>query len=317
MRRYPIHDDFKRYARLVPPITRQTLPLLRAAQRLLPLPSPKKAGVILHRVMIRQGVHSIEAQLIEPMKKNDPLPALVYFHGGGFVLEAAPYHYALAMTYAAHTPCKVLFVRYHLAPQHPFPLPAEECFAAYLWTLRHVKTLGIREGTIAVGGDSAGGNLAAATALMARDRSILPPCAQLLVYPVIDHRMQSASMRRFTDTPMWNSLLSQKMWQFYLPSLPAEHPEYASLLLAPSLHDLPPAYVESAQFDCLHDEGIAYAQALRAAGVAVTLHETKGTMHGYDIVPNSSITQDSIQKRIAFLKEHFAKGRTCASPAVL
>ncbi len=85
-------------------------------------------------------------------------------------------------------------------------------------------------------------------------------------------------MRRFTDTPMWNSLLSRKMWQFYLPSLPAEHPEYASLLLAPSLHDLPPAYVESAQFDCLHDEGIAYAQALRAAGVAVTLHETKGTM---------------------------------------
>lgn len=200
MRRYPIHSDFKRYARLIPPITRQTLPLLRAAQHLLPLPSPKKAGVILHRVMIRQGVHSIEAQLIEPMKKNDPLPALVYFHGGGFVLEAAPYHYALAMTYAAHTPCKVLFVRYHLAPQHPFPLPAEECFAAYLWTLRHVKTLGIREGTIAVGGDSAGGNLAAATALMARDRSILPPCAQLLVYPVIDHRMQSASMRRFTDT---------------------------------------------------------------------------------------------------------------------
>lgn len=179
MRRYPIHDDFKRYARLVPPITRQTLPLLRAAQRLLPLPSPKKAGVSLRRVMIRQGVHSIEAQLIEPMKKNDPLPALVYFHGGGFVLEAAPYHYALAMTYAAHTPCKVLFVRYHLAPQHPFPLPAEECFAAYLWTLRHVKTLGIREGT---------------TAPMARDRSILPPCAQLLVYPVIDHRMQSASM---------------------------------------------------------------------------------------------------------------------------
>lgn len=89
------------------------------------------------------------------------------------------------------------------------------------------------------------------------------------------------------------------------------------MLLAPSLHDLPPAYVESAQFDCLHDEGIAYAQALRAAGVAVTLHETKGTMHGYDIVPNSSITQDSIQKRIAFLKEHFANGRTCASPAVL
>lgn len=145
MRRYPIHDDFKRYARLVPPITRQTLPLLRAAQRLLPLPSPKKAGVSLHRVMIRQGVYSIEAQLIEPMKHSDPLPALVYFHGGGFVLGAAPYHYALAMTYAAHTPCKVLFVHYHLAPQHPFPLPAEECFAAYLWTLRHVKTLGIRQ----------------------------------------------------------------------------------------------------------------------------------------------------------------------------
>ena len=134
MRRYPIHDDFKRYARLVPPITRQTLPLLRAAQRLLPLPSPKKTGVILHRVMIRQGVYSIEAQLIEPMKHSDPLPALVYFHGGGFVLEAAPYHYALAMTYSAHTPCKVLFVHYHLAPQRPFPLPAEECFAAYLWT---------------------------------------------------------------------------------------------------------------------------------------------------------------------------------------
>lgn len=309
MRRYPIHPDFKRYAQFTPPIHRWTLPFLRTTQALLPKPSPDARGVCRRRVSIAFEGRCIEALLYEPKTCHGSLPALVYYHGGGFVLEAAPYHHALAMQYAREVPCKVLFVRYHLAPQHPFPIPPEECLQAYLWTHRHAKALGIDADNIAVGGDSAGGNLAAAVTLMARDRSYAMPRALLLVYPVIDHRMQSKSMRTFTDTPMWNRALSQTMWQLYLPSLPAQHPEYASLLLAPSLRDLPAAYVESAQFDCLHDEGVAYAKALQEAGVDVILHETKGTMHGYDIVQDSAITKDSIERRIRFLRHWLLRKR--------
>lgn len=230
---------------------------------------------------------------------------LVYLHGGGFFFDAAQYHYSNAMQYCLQTPCKVIFVRYRLTPKHPFPIPAEDCFSAWLWAHENADRLGISKNKIAVGGDSAGGALAASVTLMARDRKAPSPLFQLLVYPVTDRRMQTRSHKDFSDTPMWNSKLNVKMWDGYLPDKTAENIGYASPMEAASFEGLPPAFVETAQFDCLHDEGLAYAAALQNAGVPVITNETKGTMHGYDIVQNAPVTKDSVAKRIQFMKNSF------------
>ncbi len=232
---------------------------------------------------------------------------LVYFHGGGFFFGAAGYHYKNAKQYCLQTPCKVVFVDYRLTPKFPFPTPAEDCFAAWLWTHENADRLAICKNKIAVGGDSAGGALAAAVALMARDRNVPVPLFQLLIYPVTDRRMQTDSQQKFTDTPMWNSKLNVKMWDGYLPDPTVKDLCYASPMEAVCLENLPPAFFETAEFDCLHDEAIAYATALQNAGATVAINETKGTMHGYDIVQKASVTKDAIAKRIQFMKDHFAE----------
>lgn len=234
---------------------------------------------------------------------------LVYLHGGGFFFGAAGYHYKNAKQYALQTPCKVIFVHYRLTPKHPFPFSPEDCFAAWLWTHENADKLGICKNRIAVGGDSAGGALAAAVAQMARDRNVPAPLFQLLIYPATDRRMNYDSHRRFTDTPMWNSKLSVKMWDGYITDPDTANIAYASPMEAASFENLPPAFVETAEFDCLHDEALAYANALKQAGISVQINETKGTMHGFDIVQKSSIVKEAIAKRIQFMKAAFESER--------
>ena len=131
------------------------------------------------------------------------------------------------------------------------------------------------------------------------------PLFQLLIYPVTDRRMQTESCKKFTDTPMWNSKLSEMMWHNYLQEDNPSNIAYASPMEADSFEGLPDAYVETAEFDCLHDEGIAYAEALRKAGAAVEINETKGTMHGFDIVRNAPTTQKAVAKRIEYIRSRF------------
>lgn len=243
--------------------------------------------------------------LFEPYGLEATSPALVYYHGGGFFFEGAGYHYRFAKKYALEAGCRVIFVEYRLAPKHPHPTPAEDCYAALRYTFENAERLRIDKEKIAVGGDSAGGALAAAVCQMARDRETKLPLSQLLVYPVTDCRMDYDSCRNYTDTPMWNARLSVKMWQGYVQDENALDIAYASPMEATSFKNLPAAYVETAEFDCLHDEGIAYARALQAAGVQVTLRETSGTMHGFDIVENAPTTKEAIASRVAFLRECF------------
>ncbi len=311
MQRYPLHPDFRRYARLRFPLNRAVLPVCNAflglAGRLVL--SDGKTKVKRLRIPAEGGgarpAH-IGALLIEPIGLDEPMPCLIYFHGGGFVMKSAPCHVAMAREYAARVPCKALFVDYRLAPKHPFPVPAEDCFAACLWALENAAVLGIDPARTAVGGDSAGGNLAAAVCLMARDRGAPCPRAQMLVYPATDRRMNTPSMAAFYDAPMWNSRLNAKMWRWLLPDPTVENLAYASPMEAASLRGLPPAYVETAQFDCLRDEGNAYALALREAGNAAELWQVKGAMHGYDVAAHSPILRDCVERRVRFLQRHLS-----------
>jgi acetyl esterase/lipase len=230
----------------------------------------------------------------------------VNFHGGGFVFEGSSSHFRLAMTYAKEARCKVAYVRYRLAPAHPFPVPQEDCYAALCWVGAHAGELGIDPMRIGVGGDSAGGTLTAAACLMARDRgAAVQPMLQLLVYPWLDGRNSSESCRRYTDTPTWNSSLSQKVGPLIDPEPDKTPLAYRSPAEAESHRGLPPAYIEVAQFDCLHDDGVLYAQLLRESGIEAELHEAEGAMHGFDTVWHAPTTRAMVQKRAAYLKGRF------------
>lgn len=303
--KYPLDSDLGLAAHIRLWLTRAMLPVVNGVLRLLPKPirSDARCEVTRMRVPAEDG-GSVPAVLFAP-RGLDEAPCLVYCHGGGFVMRAAPHHYALARKYANDVPCKVLFVDYRLAPRHRWPTPEQDAAVAYRWVRRSAAALGVDSARIAVGGDSAGGCLAARVALAARDAGETPPVFQLLVYPVTDRRMTSPSMRAFRDTPMWDARLSAKMWRWYLPKdgVPGGTP--VSPCEAASLEGLPDAYVETCEFDALRDEAAAYAEALGAAGVRVTLRATKGTCHGYDLFRKSGAAQESVRSRCAALREAF------------
>jgi acetyl esterase len=209
-------------------------------------------------------------------------PGYIYFHGGGFVFGNLDTHDAVCRSLAKQSGAVVVSVDYRLAPEHKFPAAVEDCYAAVTWVAANAERLGIDAQRIAIGGDSAGGNLATVVAMRCRDAGGPPLVAQILVYPVTDLSSQDTPSHRECGQAYF--LTSAAMSWFnghYLPSKDlARHPE-ASPLLAPNLADLPPALVITAEFDPLRDEGEAYATRLREAGVPVTVSRYPGMIHGF------------------------------------
>ena len=314
MGKYPISKEFGIYAHFVPPIPGPGIAGWMGSFMKPPRWFWRDREITASRKRIPGcGGDDIAVFLAQP-RDLETDRCLVYFHGGGFFFGAAGHHFRLAKRYALETPCKVVLVDYRRTPKHPYPIPGEDCYAALRWTLENAAELGISPEKIGLGGDSAGGCLCAAVTLMARDRMGFQPCFQLLVYPVTDRRMDSDSYRRFTDTPMWNAPLSRIMFRGYLPRTPAGQLGYASPAEAEDHSRLPDAYVEAAEFDCLHDDALSYAQLLRRAGVPVELYETRGTMHGFDIVPNAPATADAVARRVSFMGRSFGSAERKAHP---
>ena len=306
--KYPINKEFSPYSRMTPPIQNAKMAGWMGSKMKPPrwVQKNRDCEVSIKKENIKSyDGAEISVVVIDPYGLEEVSPCLVYYHGGGFFFEGAGYHYQLAKQYALECECRVIFVQYRLAPKNPHPTPAEECYAALRWTFENAERLKIDQEKIAVGGDSAGGALAAAVCQMARDRGTDMPLFQLLVYPVTDRRMNYDSCRKYTDTPMWNAKLSVKMWQGYVQDENAPDIAYASPMEAQSFEKLPSAYVETAEFDCLYDEGIAYANALLEAGVSVELNETRGTMHGFDIVEKAETTKTAVAERISYMKHQF------------
>ena len=217
---------------------------------------------------------------------NSPLlPVLVYFHGGGWVRGNLDTHDNLCRALAGAGECLVVSVDYRMAPEHTYPAAVDDCYAATMWVAAHAEELGGDADRLAVGGDSAGGNLAAAVTLMARDRS--PGGAkivhQVLIYPVTDYAFDTPSYRDNADGYMLTRADMQWYWQLYLGEgneLRAHEP-YASPLRASDLTGLPPAHVITAEYDPLRDEGDAYARRLREVGVPVKSTCYPGMIHGF------------------------------------
>lgn len=307
--KYRINEEFGIFAHVASPIKNPSVAGFVGSMMKAPrwLFRDKTVSVERKRIVSFDGAEVEVLVLSEMARKDNTLPALVYFHGGGFFFGAAANHYRAAKSYLLGAGVKVVFVQYRLAPRNKFPIPPEDCYAAYLWTLENADKLGIDKERIAVGGDSAGGALAAAVSLMARDRGVKIPYFQLLIYPVTDRSMDTESNRRFTDTPMWNSTLSKSMWRGYAPEVDEASLPYASPREARDFSGLPDAYVELAEFDCLHDEGLIYARSLEAAGIDVVINETKGTMHGFDVVEKAPTSIAAIASRIEYMKSKLSQ----------
>ncbi|MCZ7526726.1 MAG: alpha/beta hydrolase [Acidimicrobiia bacterium] len=207
------------------------------------------------------------------------LPVLVWFHGGGWVLGGLDSHEELLRPLVNATGCVVVSVDYRLAPEHRFPAAVDDAFAAVSWVHDHAEAVGGDPERVAVGGDSAGGNLAAVVSLMARDRGGPPVAFQLLVYPVTDHEFESASMRENRGY----FLEADGMRWFYRHYLGDADPGdwRVSPLRASDLGGLPPALVITAELDPLRDQGEAYGRRLGEAGVAVDVRRYDGMFHGF------------------------------------
>ncbi|MCW2811143.1 MAG: Esterase/lipase, partial [Friedmanniella sp.] len=206
-------------------------------------------------------------------------PVHLFLHGGCFWLGSVDEYDPLCRFYAASTGVTVVSVDYRLAPEHPFPTAPEDAYAALVWVAENAAELGVDAARLSVGGFSVGGNLAAVLTLMARDRGGPPVVFQLLESPVSDLTLSQPSARRLgTGYGLTRAALAEG-YAFYLDRPEQVREPYASPLLAPDLSGLPPAYIRVSEYDPLRDDGVAYAERLRAAGVPVELHEVPGHLH--------------------------------------
>jgi len=253
------------------------------------LPVVTAARMTPYRIPVDGG--EVDMHLHWPLGAEDaaePLPVLVWYHGGGFTIGDLETSDSTAAELANASGCAVANVDYRLAPEHPFPTPLEDCYTALSWIVSEAAAMGFDPARVAVGGDSAGGNLSAALCLLASQRGGPALRFQLLVYPCLDARMSYPSIKENGEGLLLEASTLRWFWDNYIgsadPEDPLLSPVYAS---ADDLAGLPPALVITAEFDPLRDEGEAYAERLRLAGVPVDTSRYEGMVHGF--VPFSQL----------------------------
>lgn len=238
-----------------------------------------------------------------PLEPDERAPALLFFHGGGWVLGDLDSHNEICRALVHRAPCVVASLEYRLSPENQFPAPLEDALAALEWLHDEADSLGIDRRRIAVGGDSAGGNIAASLAIEARNRRGPPVAHQLLIYPITHHECEDASFAEFgadcfltTDTMLW-------FWDQYLPDSALGKDPRASVMLERSLDGLPQTTLLTAECDPLRDQGEAYGRRLAEAGVAVCLRREREMCHGFlsmgREVPHASRVIDWLAAAIA------------------
>lgn len=237
---------------------------------------PEPVGDVMELAISDEG---IPVRVYIP-EREGPYPTLVYYHGGGWVLGDLDTHDATCRALTNEVNCMVVSVDYRLSPEHEFPVPLEDCYTALEWLFDDSVSMQVDTDNVAVGGDSAGGNLAAAVALLARDRGGPSIAHQSLIYPVTDHAFDTTSYEENAEGYLLEKSSMEWFWDHYLrDDIDGQNP-YASPLRAQSLEGLPPATVTTCGFDPLRDEGAAYAERLDEAGVPVNHVNYDDCIHG-------------------------------------
>lgn len=234
----------------------------------------------------RHKVGDFAVEVLRPVGAPGPLPVVLYLHGGGWVLGDAQTHARMMREIVAQSRAAVVFVEYGCAPEFPFPLPLEHCYQALEWVAAKGRQLELKPSRIAVAGDSAGGNLTAALALLAKERNGPAICLQALLYPVTDCDFSTGSYEEFSSGLNLDRETMQWFWDRYVVDEEARKDPLASPLRASrdALQGLPRALVITAECDVLRDEGEAYGRRLAEAGVPVTSVRFGGTLHGFMLI---------------------------------
>ncbi len=273
------------------PATRRTMEEMAAAQL---AKAPPITGLTTADRQVPGPDGEVFVRIYQPTERPDTLPALLWIHGGGYVLGSVERDDLLAAHLAKVAQCVVVSVEYRLAPEHPFPAPVEDCYAALKWLATHTGELGVAPSRIAIGGASAGGGLAAGLALLTRDRAEVELAFQLLIYPMLDDRNVAPASDTRPDTFVWTRENNLMGWRAYLGREPggADVSPYAAAARADDLAGLPPAYIPVGDLDLFLDENIEYARRLLAAGVPTELHVYPGGYHGFNgFDPGAEIAQ--------------------------
>lgn len=264
----------------LPEFKSANLAALREAMAVPPLAGEPEAVERIEELRVPGPAGEIPVRVYWPGGAG-PFPVLVFFHGGGFVFCNVDSHDGVCRSLANGAGCVVVSVDYRLAPEHPYPAAPEDCYAATEWVAAHADELDIDPARMAVGGDSAGGNLAAVVALMARDKGGPTLRYQLLVYPVTNRNFKTGSYKENADGYFLTSAMMQWFWQQYAPAEERAAEPYASPMRAKDVSGLPAGLCITAGFDPLRDEGEAYAAKLRAAGVELQIQRYDGMFHGF------------------------------------
>jgi acetyl esterase/lipase len=271
---------------------------LRLGRRLPSPTSPIAEGVDVRDECVpgNAGQPDVRVIVYERRDRAQPSAALVWIHGGGLVMGTAESGSQLCSRFAAELGIVVISVEYRLAPEHPFPAGLDDCYTALCWARESADRLGIDRARIAVGGDSAGGGLAACLTQLALDRDGPSICFQLLQYPMLDDR---TALRTDDDAIMWTNTSNRYSWAAYLGHRVSaiETRPYASAARRDDLVGLPPAWIGVGDIDLFHAESIDYANRLRGAGVSCDLHVVPGMYHGAEhFVPNAPSMHELLQR---------------------
>jgi acetyl esterase/lipase len=288
------HPDLRKVARLAPRtlVGPRSLPIIRTLSGLQRRKSP--AGVEVLTLGSGVGV-----RLHRPIGVSQPAPALLWIHGGGYVLGSAAQDDRLCYSFTRELGITVAAVDYRLAPEHPYPASLEDCYSALTWV---AGLPAVDPARVAIGGASAGGGLAAALALLARDRGEVTPALQLLAYPMLDDR--SGAGPENPNFRLWSRKSNRFGWAAYLGNA---DPQVAVPARRDDLSGVAPAWIGVGTHDLFHDEDVAYAERLTAAGVPCHVEVVSGAFHGFDlVVPKAAVSQAFFASQCASLRTALA-----------
>ncbi len=287
-------------------LSAETLVQLRERERLLPFEIDRDSTQLEVRTVPGPiGAPDISLHLYRPDAVEGPLPVIYHIHGGGYVGGSAAQLEFMHRPLARTLGCAIVSVDYRLAPEHVFPAAIEDCYAGLRWTIDNAAALGLDAARLGVMGESAGGGLAAALALLVRDRGEYRLAFQHLTYPMIDDRtVVAAEPHPHTGEFIWTPHNNDFGWTALLGRAPG-HPDvspYAAAARAADLSGLPPAYIMTGTLDLFLEEDIDYARRLLRAGVPTELHVYPGGFHAFDVFPGAEIAEAAQAARIAALR---------------
>lgn len=308
------------YARLHPelrtPLLRVRSPsftstLVKSIRRFaVDFPTPADLHVEARRAPAPPGAPDVPVYLYRPHALPKPAAALLFIHGGGYIIGAANMFHAACARYARELGIVVVSVDYRLAPDTPFPGPLEDCHAALRWIKDQAGALGVDPLRIAIAGESAGGGLAAALAQLAHDRGEVTPIFQLLFYPMLDDRTTLTTAHAGRGEFLWTPASNLLGWSAYLGHRPIldDAPVYAAPARRPNLAGLPPAWIGVGDLDLFYPENAEYARRLTEAGVPCEFYEVEGAYHAFEsLQPNTSISQAFLAQSLAALRQALAR----------